>query len=435
MSRDIWSSHTGFVLAAIGSAVGIGNIWRFPHLVGQNGGGAFLLAYLLSVLAIAIPLLLLELATGRHFTASVVHCFAGIGRRYRWLGEGVILLVGGVMSYYLVIVGWGLGFFARSATGRPLDFDAFTAGWEALLFFVLALAVVMVVVAGGVKGGIERANFWLMPLLALLVVALAVYGLTLEGRAEGLAFYLTPDFSSLTRAATWGDAMGQAFFSVGVGTGAMITYGSYISRDTDLHLSALWIVFADLLLAFLVGLMIFPMVFTFGLDPAGGPELAFQTLPVAFSLLPFSVVWGLLFFLLFAVAGLSSAFSMLETIVAPIIDGWGWPRWRAVALVGGIVLLVGIPSALSYTQMDLRLAGEPFLDRLDQNLGTLGIPVAGLLGGLTIAWAMDRLTLSQEINLASRWPVGQLVIWLSRYVVPVGMLVTLGVTVADRWFR
>jgi NSS family neurotransmitter:Na+ symporter len=274
-----------------------------------------------------------------------------------------------------------------------------------------------------------------MPLLALLVVALAVYGLTLEGRAEGLAFYLTPDFSSLTRAATWGDAMGQAFFSIGVGTGAMITYGSYISRDTDLHLSALWIVFADLLLAFLVGLMIFPMVFTFGLNPAGGPELAFQTLPVAFSLLPFSVVWGLLFFLLFAVAGLSSAFSMLETIVAPIIDGWGWPRWRAVALVGGIVLLVGIPSALSYTQVDLRLAGEPFLDRLDQNLGTLGIPVAGLLGGLTIAWAMDRLTLSQEINLASRWPVGQLVIWLSRYVVPVGMLVTLGVTVADRWFR
>ncbi|MFQ6026926.1 MAG: sodium-dependent transporter [Dehalococcoidia bacterium] len=433
MSRDTWASNTGFILATVGSAVGVGNIWRFPHLVGQNGGGAFLLAYLLSVLAIAIPLLMLEFATGRHYAASVVHCFARIGQRYRWVGVGIVLMIGGIMSYYLVIVGWGLGFFFRSAIGQPTDFAAFTQGWEALVFFVLALIVVMVVVAGGIKGGIEKANLWLMPVLVLLVVALAIYSLTLEGRAAGLAFYLTPDFNSLSRASTWGDALGQAFFSIGVGTGVMITYGSYLSRNTDLHTSALWVAFADMFIALLAGLMIFPMVFTFGLNPAEGPELAFQTLPIAFGLLPLGALLGALFFLLFALAGFSSAFSMLEAIVAPIIDGWQWSRWRAVGLVGVVVLVVGIPSALSYTQVDLRLNGERFLDLMDENLGTLGIPVAGLVGGLVMAWATSKLTVIQEIDQVARWRVGTLVVYLTRYAVPTGMLVTLVVTVVDRW--
>lgn len=208
----------------------------------------------------------------------------------------------------------------------------------------------------------------------------------------------------------------------------MLTYGSYLARDTDLHTSALWVVFADTGIALLVGLMIFPMVFTFGLAPASGPELAFQTLPTAFGLLPFPQMWGALFFLLFVLAGFASAISMLETVAAPLMDGLRWKRWLAVLVVAVVVFVVGLPSALSYSPLDLRLGGDRLLDVMDDVLGNLGITVSALVGVLIMAWAASRRETVQEIDTAARWRVGRLVLSLSRSFVPAALVISLVAT-------
>jgi len=425
VARELFASRLGFLFATIGSAVGVGNIWRFPSLVGQNGGGAFLLAYLIIVLGSAIPLLILELAVGRKFGTSAIGAFVNAGKRYRWLGILIVLMVGGVLSYYLVIIAWGLGFLARSAAGQALDFAQFSKGWDVLIFFIVSLLLVVTIVAVGVKAGTERASVFLMPLLFLLIIAMAAYTMTLAGRNDGLSFYLKPNLELLAHGPAWSRALGQAFFSVGVGMGVMITYGSYVARTTDLHTSALIVVFADTACAVLVGLMIFPMVFTFGLQPQAGATLAFQTLPVAFDMLPASRLLAAVFFLLFSIAGLTSAVSMLEAVSAPLIDGWKWPRWRAVATAGMLVLLAGLPSALSYTQVDLRLGAGKFLDVIDDNLGTLGVPIGALVTSLVMSWAIDRSGLIAEINQSSRIPVGKLVVLLNRYIVPAVLVATI----------
>ncbi|RXE56110.1 sodium:calcium symporter [Methanoculleus taiwanensis] len=422
MVRERWSSWTGFILASIGSAVGIGNIWRFPYIVGQNGGGAFLIPYLISVFLFALPLMMLELAIGRHLQTSVGPAFRAIGERFFPVGILIVAIISLILSYYLVITSWVFAYTLFFALNRPVEFEAFTNSYYPLIFFLLTGLVVYATVRSGVREGIERLSRYLIPVLVAILLILAAYALTGSGALAGIAFYLTPDTSRLSDPLVWAAAFGQAFFSLSVGMGILITYGSYLGR-TNIFRSASVIAVADILIALLAGLIIFPLVFSFGLDPAAGVNLAFVALPSVFGSVPFGAVLGLLFFTMLFVAALTSAVSMLEVPVATIIDSYGYSRGRATRLVFCAVMLLGLPSALSYTALRLELFETPLLDLGDYAFGTLGLIVAGLLVSIVAGWFMNQDWIFDEIGGSER--MQRVFRFLIRYAIPLVLSVTL----------
>jgi len=376
--REAWASRTGFVLASIGAAVGIGNIWRFPYVVGSNGGGAFLIPYVIAVALLGLPLMIVEFALGRHFRTSVVPAFEAIGTRFRFVGLGLVAVLTIILAYYLVVTGWVLAYVLAFVADTPLPFGEFTSSYRPLGFFLLAAGLCFLVVRAGVHRGIECLSRVLMPTFFVMLAILAVMALSLPGAPQGIAYYLTPDLSRLTDPLVWTAAFGQAFFSLGVGSGIMLTYASY-AGDNDLVKSAGLITVADLLVALVGGLVIFPVVFSFGGDPAAGVQLAFVTLPRIFQDLAFGRFFGGAFFLLLFIAALTSAVSILEVPVATLVDAYGVGRRRATAIASAAVTLIGLPSALSYTALKVELFGTPLLDLKDFVFGTVGLMAAGLI--------------------------------------------------------
>lgn len=431
--REQWGSRGGFVLASIGAAVGLGNLWRFAYVVGENGGGAFLLLYFACVLLIGLPLVIAELALGRRAQGDTVSAFdvGGVGRRWQlvgWIcGAGALL----ILSYYAVISGWALRYFAGAvggelwttgAGGYGAFFSNFIAlpgapvGWQAAM-----LAMAMFVVAGGVQRGIETFSRWLMPVLALIVIALAGFALTLDGAGGGVAFLLAPDWTVLTRPAAYGAALGQAFFSVGVGMAVFITYGSYMPRGFALSASAATVVVGDTLFALVAGLAIFPTVFALGGNPAAGPELAFITLPQIFLAMPAGELVGSLFFFLLAVAALTSMIALLEVPVAILAQRLRLGRWRATAAAGLVTLVLGLPSAFSYGLLDdVRLLDRPILDAVDAAVSMFVLPVGGLLIALFVGWKLDRAAALREAGLEAS-SFGAVWLWLLRVLVPLAI--------------
>jgi len=307
MGREQWSSTLGFILASIGSAVGIGNIWRFPYIVGANGGGAFLVPYLISVLLFGLPLMVLELAIGRSTETSVVSAFRSIRKRFSVAGLVIVAIVSLILGYYLVITSWVLAYALFFALGRPVEFGAFTDSYLPLVFFLLSGLAVFLTVRSGVREGIEKASRYLVPVLVVILL-LVTFSLTEPGAVEGVGFYLSPDYSRLTYPAVWIAAFGQAFFSLSVGMGILLTFGSYLGREAIFR-NAFIIAVADMLIAILAGLVIFPLVFTADLDPAAGVNLAFITLSSAFTEIRYGMLLGALFFLMLFAAALTSAVS------------------------------------------------------------------------------------------------------------------------------
>ena len=422
MGREEWSSTLGFILASIGSAVGIGNIWRFPYIVGANGGGAFLVPYLVSVLLFGLPLMMLEFAIGRSTGMSVVSAFQSLRQRFSAAGLAIVVIVSLILSYYLVITSWVLAYALFFALNRPVDFGAFTGSYLPLIFFLLSGLAVFLTVRSGVREGIEKIARYLIPALVVILLFLVAFSLTEPGALEGVRFYLSPDYSKLADPAVWTAAFGQAFFSLSVGMSVMLTYGSYLKRG-DLFRSASIIVVADMLIAILAGLMIFPLVFTAGVDPAAGVNLAFVTLPSVFVEMQFGMVLGALFFLMLFAAALTSAVSMLEVPVATLMDSYGYQRKRATLLVFAAVMLLGFPSALSYTALKLEIFGTPFLDLSDYAFGTIGLIVAGLILSIVGGWYMDRTRIYTEIG-GCGWQQRVYMV-LIRYCVPIILLITL----------
>ena len=397
MSREKWSSGIGFILASIGSAVGIGNIWRFPYMAGANGGGAFLIPYIIAVFLFGLPLMILEFAIGRHFKTSVVPAFSSIGKKFRIAGFFLVFVMGMILSYYLVITGWVLAYSFFFIIGEPVPFSLFTCSYYPLLFFLISGAISFFVVRAGVRQGIEKLSKFLIPLLFAMLLLLVIFALSLPGAAKGIEFYLTPDFGKLTDPLVWTAAFGQAFFSLGVGTGIMLTYGSYM-RDENIAKSASIITVSDSLVAVLGGFVVFPIVFSFGLDPAAGVQLAFVTLPPVFHEMSFGFLLGATFFLLLFFAAITSAVSMLEVPVATLIDSYGFERKKATLVVSMAILLVGLPSALSYTPLKLALFGTPLLDIKDFAFGTIGIICAGLVLSIVAGWYLDHGIISGQIG-------------------------------------
>jgi neurotransmitter:Na+ symporter, NSS family len=424
VAQEQWNSKLGFILATIGSAVGIGNIWRFSSVVGQNGGGAYLIPYLFAVIVFAVPLMILELSVGRHFQGNVISVFTSVKEKFQLFGWLVCIIVFLILSYYLVITGWTLGYVVSSLTTNGVNFSEFTSSYEPLVYFFITVLLTGFIVSFGIKKGIERISTILIPFSLILLIALAVFATTLAGFSDGLSFFLTPDFSVLTNPVIWGAAFGQAFFSLSVGFGTLITYGSYLDKKTNIPRSSLFITFSDVMIAMLAGLIIFPIVFTFGLQPTMGSELAFSTLPRAFEMMAYGQVLAVTFFLLLFFAALTSAISMLEVNVAAIMNVTKFSRKKTSIILTALLFFVGLPAALSYTSMNLSFGSVKILDFMDETLGTYGLPITALIIAVIFTWFAKKKILETELVGSKTWV--NIVYPIAKYVIPSVLIITLG---------
>jgi neurotransmitter:Na+ symporter, NSS family len=412
--RGQWGSSLGFIMAAAGSAVGLGNIWRFPYLTGENGGGAFVFVYAICVLLIGIPLLLNEIALGRISGKNPVGAIRETGGNGFWQIAGVlcILVCFCVLSYYSVIAGWTIGYIFTELINIPIDFTEFqnTPMYVIPLCFVFILLTIGVVL-GGVSGGIEKAAKFLMPVLFIIIIFIAGRSVTLEGAGAGIEYYLYPDFSKINSKVVL-QALGQAFFSMSVGWGLMITFGSYLPKSGNIVKSSGWIAGMDTAVALLGGLMVFPALFALlpGKDPAGGPALVFEVLPRVFDAMPGGNFIGAMFFLLLLVAALTSSISMLEVPVAYLIDEKKWSRKKAAWSIGILAMALSVPSALSsidgnfFSSITLNFLGNNqigFFNIMDFLFGTFAVVLICLMLSLYTGWAKKIGTFADELSIGS----------------------------------
>lgn len=404
-NRAQWGTSLGFILAAAGSAIGLGNIWRFPYTAGENGGAAFVLVYLISVAIIGIPVLIAELTLGRHTQKNPVGAINLIAPKGAWKLLGYMGVISGIaiLSYYSVVAGWTIGYIFKTAFHQTSDLGTFVSDpVNEVFYFTIFLALTMLVVIGGVKSGIEKWSKILMPLLFLILVGLIVYSVTLPGAKEGIKFYLQPDFSKIT-GKTILAGLGQAFFSLSLGMGAMITYGSYLKRTTNVVSSATIVAFSDSLIAVMAGFVIFPALFAVGMEPAQGPGLVFNVLPKIFEQMPGGVIVGVFFFILLAIAALTSAISLLEVGVAWAVDELKISRKSATLLLTAATFLLGIPSALSqganqfFTELSL-FGKTGFLDILDYLFGSISLTLGGMLLSIFVGWKWGVKNAIEEIK-------------------------------------
>jgi len=413
--RGQWSSKTGFILAAAGSAIGLGNIWRFPYVVGQNGGAAFVSLYILFVVVIGLPYMFAELALGRSQKKNPVGAIDAIRPGSPWRGVGMLgVLTGvGILSFYGVIAGWTFGYIFKMATGKIAGFEAFISNPATVLgLFALFMFFTTAIVYGGIQGGIEKWSKILMPLLFVLLLGLILYVNTLEGASEGLSFYLKPDFSKITGSIALA-ALGQAFFSLSLGMGLMVTYGSYVSKQENMITSGLAIAFFDTLIAIFAGLIIFPALFAMGQQPDAGPTLVFVVLPELFARMPGGLVVGTFFFILLSVAALTSTISLLEVQVTYMVDQHGSQRKKIVWGVALLTFLVGVPSALSQGATDFwsnfgvlpdRLTGgADFLSHISFVFGDFSLAFGALWMSIFVGWIWGAKKAADEIEQGSEF--------------------------------
>ncbi|MDD5142676.1 sodium-dependent transporter [Methanoregula sp.] len=424
-TKERWSSHAVFILAAIGAAVGIGNIWRFPAMLGENGGGAYLVPYLIAVFAFGLPLMILEITMGRHFRGTVVSAFRAVRPGFRIIGWLVCATIFLILSYYLVITGWTIAYTLFFATGSAGTFATFTGSYLPVIFAVIAVLLTGLVVAAGVKNGIERVSVTMVPLIVIILGVMVLYCTTLPGFGKGIGFLFTPDFSVLLHADVWVAAFGQAFFSLSVGEGILLTYGAYLAKEEDIPRSSLIITGADVSVSLLAALVIFPVVFSFGLSPSAGTELAFATLPLAFSLMPAGQVVAVAFFVVLFFAAFTSAISMLEVSVSSVQEATAWTRKRTTAVLTGVLLVVSIIPALSFSAARLSLGGIPVLDLMDETIGTIGLLLSAVIMAIAFTWFLPREVFESETKQS--FLMSRVVFPLCKYLIPAALLVTIGV--------
>ncbi len=444
MSREQWGSKIGFILAAAGSAIGLGNIWRFSYVAGNEGGAAFVFIYLAAILLIGYPLMVTEIAIGRKTQKNPIGAFKVLAPNTPWWLVGGLGVLAGfiILSFYSVISGWALAYTAKSIGGflPGSDFEGMfithiTGVWEPIIWHAIFMALTLGIIASGVVEGIQRWAKILMPFLFVILLVLVFRGLTLEGASAGIAFYLTPDFSKVT-ASTILAAVGQSFFTLSLGMGALITYGSYLSQKENISDSAGWVVGLDTLVAILAGFAIFPAVFAMGFAPDAGPGLAFITLPAVFAAMPLGNIFGFLFFLLLTVAALTSAISMLEVVVSWLIDEKGWSRVRASIIIGIVIFFVGVPSSLGNSVLShITIMEMSILDLYDFITSDIMLPLGGLLMCIFVGyvWQADRVVAEANdpkgaINIGNWYGV------LIRYVIPVAIVVVMAAGIYNRFF-
>ncbi|ANG61886.1 symporter [Marinobacterium aestuarii] len=433
--RTQWSTRLAFILAATGSAVGLGNIWKFPYITGENGGGAFVLLYLGCIALIGIPLLMAEVLIGRRGKQSPPDAMralaleAGVSPRWQLVGWVGVMTGFVLLSFYLVVAGWAVAYIFNAGSGvfTGASSDDIGALFNSLvsdpvastLWGTLVLAVTAAIVIKGVKQGLERAVTIMMPGLLLILLLLVGYSMTTGSFGQGFAFMFNPDFSKLTGTSVL-VALGHAFFSLSLAGGGMMTYGSYLPKQVSLGRTILTIGLLDTLVALIAGLAIFPIVFANGLEPGAGPGLIFVTLPLAFGQLPLGQLVGVLFFVMLSFAALTSAISLLEPAVSWLTEKRGLSRLRAGLMTAAGIWLLSLGSVFSFNLwQEHRLYGKTFFDVLDYLTSGWIMPLSGLAMAIFTGWVMTRAATGEEVGTGLGYSLWR---WLIRYVVPVGIV-------------
>lgn len=408
--RATFGSKIGVILATVGCAVGLGNIWRFPYMLGENGGAAFLLVYISCILFLGIPVMITEFFIGRYSRKNAAGAFKVMAPGTKWsvIGYNGVTAAFLILGYYAVVSGWTLEYIVqafsgslegKNATDFADEFTAFSTGvFRPILWTVVFIALTHIIIISGVKEGIERASKVMMPVLFLILIALCVRSITLPGASEGLTFLFNPDFSKIDSSVVL-SAMGQAFFSLSIGMGCLITYASYFGKQTNLQTTALQVTILDTLVAVLAGVMIFPAVFSFGIEPTTGPELVFITLPNVFEQLPFGNIWSFVFFVLLALAALTSTISLHEVSTAYVHEEYHVSRKKAAIIVSIGVTIVGILSSLSMGLLkSYTLFGLNFFNLLDFVTAKIMLPLGGMMICIFTAKRVDKLLLKEEVT-------------------------------------
>ncbi len=428
-----WSSRLAFILAATGSAVGLGNIWKFPYITGENGGGAFVIVYLLCVLLIGIPIMIAETMLGRRSQRNPIETMellteeAGADKNWHYLGWMGVVAGLLILSYYSVIAGWASAYVLKAFTGSFFDadaaqirqlFDEFIASPIQLIFWHSAfMLATMLIVVRGVNKGLEKAVQYLMPTLFILLFLLVAYAMTTDSYFQGLKFLFIPDFSKLTSGSIL-TAMGHAFFTLSLGMGAIMVYGSYLPKNISIAKTTLLIAGADTVVALLAGIAIFPIVFANNLQPDSGPGLIFQTLPIAFGAMTGGWLMGISFFVMLVIAALTSSISLVEPAVAWLVENKNFSRQKACLWTGLSTWLLGIGSIFSFNVWaNVKLFDRSIFQLLDYLTANLMLPIGGFSIAIFAGWIMSRQSSEQELNMPT---VQSYQIWkiLISYVAP-----------------
>ncbi|OAH54830.1 hypothetical protein AWH48_07135 [Domibacillus aminovorans] len=438
-----WSSKIGFILSSAGAAIGLGAIWKFPYVTGESGGGAFLLLFILFTLLIGLPMLISEFIIGRGSAREAVSAYKKLAPDSFWTAIGKIGVVGCflLLSFYSVVGGWVLIYTCMALFGNVIDggdagslFGAVTGNpWLTIGGHAAFMLLNILVIAAGVRNGIERSSKYMMPMLFIFFIILVVRSLTLDGAMEGVRFFLQPDFSKITGEAVL-YALGQSFFSLAVGFSCMVTYSSYLNKDVSIPASAGSVALMNIFVSVLAGLAIFPVVFAFGFEPTEGPGLLFVVLPSVFSQLPFGELFLFMFLLLFLFATLTSSFSLLEIITAAFTKGEQSSRKKISWISGAIVFLAGIPAALSFSALsDVLIFERTVFDVTDFLVSNILLPLGSLLIALFIAWRMDKSLVKEQYYLSANKMGSTYSIWLSlmRWVVPITIVIVFVYTVSQ----
>ena len=440
-----WSTRWAFILAATGSAVGLGNIWKFPYITGENGGGAFVLIYLLCIVVIGIPIMMAEVMLGRRGRQSPINTMntlaieAGHTPHWKWLGWMGVLAGFLILSYYSVIAGWALAYVLETGQGTFTNatadgvssiFAKFVADPETLLLWhTVFMVITMIVVARGVKGGLEKAVRFLMPGLFILLLVMLGYAMNTGSFAQGMSYLFNPDFSKITSDGVL-VALGHAFFTLSLGMGAIMVYGSYLPQKTSIAQTSIIIALADTTVALLAGMVIFPIVFANGLEPAAGPGLIFQTLPLAFGHMPGGIFFGVLFFILLTFAAWSSSISLIEPAVAWLVENHRMDRIKASVVMGLTCWAFGMLTVFSFniwsdvTPLGMfdTFKGKTIFDLLDYLTANIMLPLGGLLIAVFSVWIMNCEASRDELNMGDGLAYRS---WrfMVRYITPVAVMI------------
>lgn len=438
--REGFTSSLGVIAATLGSAVGLGNIWKFPYVTGQNGGAAFLLIYLFAVLLVSLPVMLSELMIGRKTNANAVGAFRDLAKNEAWYFVGVSGVFSAflIMAYYTTVAGWVFSYVFKAAAGSihstspehtSAAFKALVSGLgEPLFWQIFVLAVTGTIIMAGVTKGIERVTKILMPVLFLLLFIVDIRALTLPGAAEGLNFLFRPDFGKVSVGVVLA-ALGLAFFKLSVGMGCMTTYGSYIGKDQDLPRTALKVMLSDTLVSLMAGVAIFPAVFAFGFKPDVGPSLLFITIPTVFSSMPLGSFFMVLFFILVSVAATGAMLSLLEVPVAYLVEERKLSRRTATLITILGIALVGSTATLSFSLLaNVTVLGKNFFDLFDFTTTNILLPLGGIFIALFVGWRWGYQNMQVEFTNGGRLGnegVARVYFFLVKYVAPVAILIVL----------
>ena len=421
MGQKQWASRLGFLLAAAGSAIGLGNLWKFPYL---NGGFTFLIAYLIFVLILGIPVMMLEMSLGRYTGRDPIQSYKIVHPKAKIVGILGVLAPFIILSYYSVIGGWILKYIVSYATtfNAPADFNAFIAEPQTVIWHLVFMVITIAICFKGVSG-IEKASKFMMPALFILLIIIMIRSVTLEGSSVGLRFIFEPKagftLSSINA------ALGQVFYSLSLCMGITITYGSYLSKKENIQKSCMIVAGMDTALAIGAGVAIFPAVFVFGLEPGQGPGLIFGTLPKVFESMIGGPIFAIAFFILVFFAALTSAIALLEVVAASAIDTLGWTRKKSVLVLGICIFILGIPSALSFGVLgDVTILNYSVFDFIGMITDNILLPVGGILMCYFVAWKFDIMKLADEIEQGSKgFKIKKLWVNCIKYVTPILLII------------